>query len=186
MNPSTDDILAAVEKVYADTVFVFPNNKNIIMAAEQAAKISEKNVIVIPAKSIPQCVSALVSFNGDRKPEENEERMIKALSKVKTGQITFAVRDTEIDDIKITEGDILGLSEGKIKAVKKDVKETLTDLLAQIIDDDSEFVTLYYGEDVAQKDAEEVAEYFEEEYPDVEFSVMFGGQSLYYYIISVE
>lgn len=186
MNPSTDDILDAVEKVYADTIFVFPNNKNIIMAAEQAAKISDKSVIVIPARSIPQCVSAMLAFNGDRTPEENEAKMVKALSKVKTGQITFAVRDTEIEDQKISEGDILGIAEGKIKAVKKDVSETLSALMAEITDDDSEFVTLYYGEDVTKEDAEAAAEELEENYPDIEFSVMYGGQSLYYYIISVE
>ena len=186
MNPSTDDVLEAVEKVYADTVYVFPNNKNIIMAAEQAAKISDKNVVVIPTKSIPQCIAALVSFNGEKSPEENEKKMNKALQNVVTGQITYAVRDTEIEGQKISEGDILGLAEGKIKAVTKDVKETLEKLIKEIVDEDSEYVTLYYGEDVKKEDAEDILEELEEEYPDVEFSANYGGQSLYYYIISVE
>lgn len=186
MNPSTDDILAALEKVYADTVFVFPNNKNIIMAAEQAAKISEKKVMVIPSKSIPQCVCALMSFNPEKTPEENEEKMNKALSKVVTGQITYAVRDTEIEGQKISEGDILGLAEGSIKAVTKDVEKACIDLMKEITDEDSEFVTLYYGEDVKEEDARSLTEYLEEEYPDIEFSVKYGGQGLYYYIISVE
>ena len=186
MNPSTDDILDAIDKVCADTIFVFPNNKNIIMAAEQAAKISEKSVIVIPSRSIPQCVAALMDFNADKTPEENEKKMNKSLTNVVTGQITYAVRDTEIEGQKISEGDILGLAEGKIKAVTKDVKENLLALIEEIVDDDSEYVTLYYGEDVTEDDAEAIAEELEEKYPDVEFSVNYGGQSLYYYIISVE
>jgi len=156
------------------------------MAAEQAAKISDKNVVVIPTKSIPQCIAALVSFNGEKSPEENEKKMNKALQNVVTGQITYAVRDTEIEGQKISEGDILGLAEGKIKAVTKDVKETLEKLIKEIVDEDSEYVTLYYGEDVKKEDAEDILEELEEEYPDVEFSANYGGQSLYYYIISVE
>ena len=186
MNPSTDDILAAVDKVYADTIFVFPNNKNIIMAAEQAAEISDKSVIVIHAKSVPQCISAMMSFNPDKSPEDNETKMKKAIGEVKTGQVTFAVRDTEIDDHKIEEGDILGLLEGKISAVAKDVKSATVEVIKNAIDDDSEFVTLYYGEDVKEEDAEDIAELIEDEYEDIEVSVKFGGQSLYYYIISVE
>ena len=186
MNPSTDDILAAVEKVYADTIFVFPNNKNIIMAAEQAAEISKKSVVVIPTKSVPQCISAMMCFNPQKSPAENEEKMNKELKKVKTGQVTFAVRDTEIDSHKISEGDILGLLEGKISAVTKEVKDAAVELIKNAVDDDSEFVTLYFGEDVLKEDAEELAEELEEEFEDVEFSVKYGGQSLYYYIISVE
>ncbi len=186
MNPSTDDILDAIDKVYADTIFVFPNNKNIIMAAEQAAEISKKSVIVIPSKSVPQCITAMMNFNPEKTAEENETKMNKALGTVKTGQVTFAVRDTEIDSHKISEGDILGLLEGKISAVTKEVKDAAIELIKNAVDDDSEFVTLYYGEDVAKEDAEELAELMEEEYEDIEFSVKYGGQSLYYYIISVE
>ena len=186
MNPSTDDILDAIAKVYADTIFVFPNNKNIIMAAEQAAKISDKNVLVIPAKSIPQCVAALVSFNGEKTPEENETKMNKALSKVKTGQVTFAVRDTEIEGQKISEGDILGIADGKIKSVTDGAEKTCEELVSVMADDESEFVTIYYGEDTKKEDAEMLLEKLEEEYEDIEFSLQYGGQSLYYYIISVE
>ncbi len=186
MNPSTDDILAALDKVNADSVFVFPNNKNIIMAAEQAAKISDKAVYVIPSKSLPQCIAAMMSFNGEKTPEENEKKMNKALGEVVTGQITYAVRDTEIEGQKITEGDILGIAEGKIKTVEKDVDTSAKELMRAIIDEDSEFVTLYYGEDVDEASAQKLSEELEEEFEDVEFSVKFGGQSLYYYIISVE
>lgn len=186
MNPSTDDILDAVAKVYADTIFVFPNNKNIIMAAEQAAKISDKNVVVIPAKSIPQCVSALVSFNGEKNPEENETKMNKAISKVKTGQVTYAVRDTEIEGQKISEGDILGIADGKIESVTNSAEKACEELMSVMADDDSEFVTIYYGEDTKKEEAEILLGKLEEEYEDIEFSLQYGGQSLYYYIISVE
>ncbi len=186
MNPSTDDILDAVSKVYADTIFVFPNNKNIIMAAEQAAKISEKNVVVIPSKTIPQSISAMVSFNAGKTPEENEKRMLKALGEVKTGQVTFAVRDTEIEDKKIAEGDILGIAEGKISAVEKTPDDAVKVLMESLIDDDAEFVTLYFGKDTKKEEAESLAEELEDMYPDVEFDVKYGGQILYYYIISVE
>ena len=186
MNPSTDDILSAVNKVVADTVFVFPNNKNIIMAAEQAARISEKNVVVIPSKTIPQCISAMIGFNAEKSTEENEKKMKQILGSVKTGQITYAVRDTETEGHKISKGDILGIADGKIEAVTKDVHETCIDLMEKMIDDDSEFVTLYYGKDEEKEKAEELCSMLEEEHEDVEFSVKYGGQSLYYYIISVE
>ncbi len=186
MNPSTDDILASAEKAFADVIYVFPNNKNIIMAAEQAAKISEKNIVVIPSKSIPQCVTALMAFDAQKDAAQNEEKMKKALQNVKTGQITFAVRDTEIEGHEISEGDILGIAEGKIETVTKTVDETCTELVHKMVDDDSEFVTLYYGNEVGQEEAQALLEKFEEEYPDVEFSLQYGGQNLYYYIISVE
>ncbi len=186
MNPSTDDILDASKKVYADTIFVFPNNKNIIMAAEQAAKISDKNIIVIPSKSIPQCVSALMAFSSEKTPEENEKKMTSALSKVKTAQITYAVRDTEIEGHKIKEGDILGINEGKIDSVANDAKAACMEIMDKMLDDDSEYVTFYYGEDVDDSAAQALCDELEEKYPDVEFVAKKGGQSLYYYIISVE
>lgn len=186
MNPSTDDILDASKKVYADTIFVFPNNKNIIMAAEQAAKISDKNIIVIPSKSIPQCVSALMAFNAEKSPEENEKKMTAALSKVKTAQVTYAVRDTEIEGHKIKEGDILGINEGKIDSVAHDAKSACFEIMEKTLDDDSEYVTFYYGEDVGDDEVEALCDELEEKYPDVEFTAKKGGQSLYYYIISVE
>lgn len=186
MNPSTDDIIDAVNKINADAIFVFPNNKNIIMAANQAKEISDKNIIVIPTKTIPQCVSCMVSFSHSKSAEQNEASMNKALGNVKTGQITFAVRDTQIDDLKINEGDILGLLEGKINKTGKNPEEVLKELAKEMCDDDAEFLTIYYGEDVKKEDAEILAEFLEEEYPDIEVSVKNGSQPLYYYILSVE
>ena len=186
MNPSTEDIIGAVNKINADTVFVFPNNKNIIMAANQAKDISDKNIVVIPTKTIPQCVSAMLAFSQDKTAEENEQAMIAAIGNVKTGQITYAVRDTEIDDMNIKEGDILGISEKGITTSGTDVQEVTKQLITSMIDDDSEFLTIYYGEDISEDTAEEFAEQLEEEYPDIEVDVKYGGQSLYYYIFSIE
>ena len=151
MNPSTDDILDASENINADTIFVFPNNKNIILAANQAQEISEKKIIVIPTRSIPECISAMLVFNGDKSPEDNEKAMNKAVSKVKTGQVTYAVRDTEIEDKKIEKDDILGLSGSKITTVGKEPEQVLIELVEQISDEDTEFITLYYGEDVTEE-----------------------------------
>ena len=156
------------------------------MAAEQAAKISDKNIIVIPSKSIPQCVSALMAFSSEKTPEENEKKMTSALSKVKTAQITYAVRDTEIEGHKIKEGDILGINEGKIDSVANDAKAACMEIMDKMLDDDSEYVTFYYGEDVDDAAAQALCDELEEKYPDVEFAAKKGGQSLYYYIISVE
>ncbi len=186
MNPSTDDILDACEKINADTIFVFPNNKNIILAANQAQEISDKNIIVIPTRSIPECVSAMLMFNEEKSPEDNEKAMNKAVSKVKTGQVTYAVRDTEIDDKKIHKDDILGLVGSKIASVGKEPEEVLYEIVEQIADDDTEFVTLYYGEEVTEEVAEKAAEILEEKLDEVEVSVKYGGQPLYYYIVSVE
>jgi DAK2 domain fusion protein YloV len=186
MNPSTDDIIDAVNKINADAIFVFPNNKNIIMAANQAKEISDKNIIVIPTKTIPQCVSCMVSFSASKSAEQNEAAMNKAMGNVKTGQITFAVRDTQIDELSIKEGDILGLLEGKISTTGKSPEEVLKELAKEMCDDDTEFLTVYYGEDISKETAEELAEFLEEEYPDVEISMQNGTQPLYYYILSAE
>lgn len=186
MNPSTDDILAASEKINADTIFVFPNNKNIILAANQAQEISEKNIVVIPTRSIPECISAMLVFNGEKTDTENEKAMNKAVSKVKTGQVTYAVRDTEIEDKKIHKDDILGLSGSKITTIGKEPEEVLNELVEQMADDDTEFVTLYYGEDINKETAEAAAEALEKRLDEVEVSVQYGGQPLYYYIVSVE
>ncbi len=186
MNPSTDDILKAVNEINADNIFVFPNNKNIILAANQAKEISKKNVIVIPTRSIPECITAMLKFNENKDAAANETAMNKAVTKVKTGQITFAVRDTEIDDKKIQKDDILGLSGSKIKVVGKNPDDVLIELVEDIADEDSEFVTLYYGEGISQEEAEKVGKTLEEKLDDVEVSVKYGGQPLYYYIISVE
>ncbi|MBO5060318.1 MAG: DAK2 domain-containing protein [Clostridia bacterium] len=186
MNPSTDDILNAVNNINADNIFVFPNNKNIILAANQAKEISKKNVIVIPTRSIPECIAAMLKFSEGKDAAANETAMNKAVSKVVTGQITYAVRDTEVDDKKIHKDDILGLAGSKIKTVGTNPDEVLMELVDELCDEDSEFITLYYGEDVKQEDAERAAELIEEKYDEVEVSVKYGGQPLYYYIISVE
>lgn len=186
MNPSTDDIMNAISKINADTIFVFPNNKNIIMAANQARDISDKNVIVIPTKTIPQCIGAMLAFSSSKDAIANEKAMTKAISAVKTGQVTYAVRDTEIDDLKISEGDILGINEKDIAVTGKEVSEVTKKLVEDMLDDDAEFLTLYYGEDVKEDEANALAEELEEEYPDLEVDVKFGGQALYFYIFSIE
>ena len=186
MNPSTADILKAVGRVPASTVFVFPNNKNIILAANQAKELSGKNVIVIPTRSIPQCVGAMVAFSENKSAEINERSMNNAAKAVKTGQITFAVRDTSVENQKISKGDILGLKEGKITNVGSNAEEVLFDLVDEMYDDDSEFITVYYGKGIKKQTVSDILENLEEKYPDCEVSVRKGGQPLYYYIISVE
>lgn len=186
MNPSTEDILGAVSKINADHIFVFPNNKNIILAAEQARDISDKHIVVIPTRAIPECVSAMLSFNESKSSEDNEKSMLKAISKIKCAQMTFAVRDTKIDDREIFTDDILGLIGGKIEVVGKDVNKTLSELCSKLCDEDSEFLTLYYGNNVTEDEANEIAEIIEEQLDEVEVSVKYGGQPLYYYIISAE
>ncbi|MDD6214638.1 MAG: DAK2 domain-containing protein [Firmicutes bacterium] len=186
MNPSTEDILAACEKINADMVFVFPNNKNIILAANQAREISKKNITVIPTKSIPACVAAMLAYNEAKDAENNEKAMNKAISNVKSGQITFAVRDTEVDGQKISKDDILGIAEGKIKSVGKSVSDVLCGVVDEMYDEDSEFITLYYGSGVTEEDAQKAGKILEEKYEDTEVSVKYGGQPLYYYLVSVE
>ena len=186
MNPSTDDILTAVSKVNAENVFVFPNNKNIILAAEQAAELSDKNVIVIPTKSIPEGVSAMLAFLPTAEPDVNKNAMITAASLVKTGSVTYAVRDTNADGKDIKEGDILGVHGKEILAVGSSPEDVLKDLAKSMADDDGEILSVYYGEDVSEDTAEEIREFLEEEYPDYDVVVHRGGQPLYYYILSVE
>ena len=186
MNPSTEDILDAVKKVNADNVFVFPNNKNIILAAEQARDLSDKNIIVMKSKNIPQCISAMLEYNANRNIEDNIRKMNSAMDNAIVGQITFAVRDTEMDGVAIKEGDILGISDGKIISSGNDAAEVLADLTEKLVDEDSEFLNVYFGADVQKEDADRIKEEFEEKYPDLEVSVKYGGQPLYYYIVSVE
>lgn len=189
MNPSTDDILKAVKRVKAKTVYVFPNNKNIIMATNQAAELTEdKEVIVIPSKSVPQCVSAMVAFNEKKSAAVNEKAMNKAIGGVTTGQLTYAVRDTEIDGIKIRKDDVLGMIEGKIITVGKNVDDVLDNVVSQMIDEDTEFLNIYYGKDVKKAQAEVMQKAFEAKYSDdeIEVSLKKGGQPLYYYIVSAE
>ena len=185
MNPSTEDILKAAEEVNAKTVFVFPNNKNIILAANQAKEL-ENRIVVIPTKSVPECVAAMLSYREQKSREENAAAMIKAAEGVRVGQVTFAVRDTETEELTIQKGDILGICNGKIELTGQNPEEICENLVDVLSDDDSEFLTVYYGADVQKEDAESLADRLEERYPNLEVSVKYGGQPLYYYILSVE
>ena len=187
MNPSTEDVLNAIDGVNADTVYVLPNNKNIILAAEQAKTLTEdKNVVVIPSKTVPQGIAALINFAYDKSPEENAELMTAEMKKVKTGQVTYAVRDTSIDGMEIKQGNIMGLDDSTIRAVGDSVEDTAYELLVNMIDEDSELITLYYGEETSEEEAEALASRVMESYPDVEVEVHSGNQPIYYYVISVE
>ena len=187
MNPSTEDILNAAEKINADTIYVLPNNKNIILAAEQAAKIIEdKKLIVIPSKTVPQGITAMINFEMSRDVSENTEVMTEAMQTVSTGQLTYAVRDTSIDGREIHKDDIMGLSDSGLAAVGKDIKQTLLELVDSMMSDESELITLYYGQDVSEEDAESITAELEEKYPDTDVELQQGGQPIYYYIVSVE
>lgn len=187
MNPSTEDMLNAIEKVHAKNIFIFPNNKNIILAANQAASLVEdKNIIVVPTKTIPQGITALINYIPDNSAEENAARMTEEIELVKTGQVTYAVRDTVIDDKEIKENDYMGIGDKSILSVGQELKATVMDMLSQMIDEDSAIVSIYYGEEATEEDANEIASLVEEQYPDVEVDVQFGGQPIYYYVISVE
>lgn len=186
MNPSTDDILSAIDSMNAENIFVLPDNKNIIMAAQQAAKMSEKRVFVIPTKTIPQGISAMVAFEPSRTPEENASAMENAAKKVSTGLITHAVRDTTLDGKEIHSGDILGLVEGDITSVSKDATETAKEIISKIADEDTELITVIYGEDITENEAEALREFVEFKFPDSDVSVYSGGQPVYSYILSAE
>ena len=187
MNPSTEDILCAIEKVPAKNIFVLPNNKNIILAANQAAALSEeKKIFVIPTKTIPQGISALINFIPDQSAEENAAQITEALNNVKSGQITYAVRDTVIDDKEIKENDYMGIGDAGIISVGTDMEQTLLEMVEQMVDDESGIISLYYGADVDEKDAQSLAEQLQEKYADLEVEVNNGGQPIYYYILSVE
>ena len=187
MNPSTDDVLSAIEKVNAETVFVLPNNKNIILAANQAASIEkEKKIIVIPSKTIPQGISAMIGFEADLSPEDNAESMKESMSVVKSGEVTYAVRDTSIDGMEIKTGDFMGICDAGIKAVGTDITEVITNLIKEMSDEDSELVSIYYGQDVKEEEANELVNSLTESYPDYEIELHPGDQPVYYYILSVE
>ncbi len=189
MNPSTDDILKAVKRVKAKTVYVFPNNKNIVMAARQAAQMAEdKTVVVIETTSVPQCISAMMAFNDKKTSEDNTKAMTRAAGKVETGQLTYAVRDTEIDGMEIKKNDILGMVEGRIRAVGKDTDDVLNSVVSEMVDEDTEFLTVYYGKDIKKAQADRMFKALEAKYEKDEIEVTFrsGGQPLYYYIISAE
>ena len=186
MNPSTEDFMKAIDKIHAKNIFILPNNSNIIMAANQAKELSDKNIIVIPTKNIPQAVSALVGFNPEATAEENEANMIESLSYVKSGQVTFAVRDTVMNGIEIREGNIIGIAEKELIAAGDEVDEVTKKLVEKLVDEDSAIITLFYGEDVTEEQAEELRGELEEKFEDIDVELYYGGQPLYYYLISVE
>lgn len=187
MNPSTEDMLNAIDKVRAETVFILPNNKNIILAANQAASLVEhKKVVVIPTKTIPQGITALINYIPEKDAEDNEKRMNEEIGNVKTGQVTYAVRDTLIDDKEIKQGDYMGIGDSTILSVGEDMDAVVKEMVAQQVDEDAAIISVYYGEDVEEEAANELGAYLEETYPDCEVEVHFGGQPIYYYLISVE
>lgn len=187
MNPSTEDMLTAIDQVNADHIFILPNNKNIVLAANQARSlVKDKDVIVIPTKTVPQGITAVISYMPDADVDTNEETMLEEITNVKTGQLTYAVRDTHIDDKEIHEGDIMGIGDAGILSVGQSVEATAKEMLAKMTDEDSEMISLYYGEDIREEDAERFGQEIAELYPDVDVDVHSGGQPIYYYVISVE
>jgi uncharacterized protein len=187
MNPSTEDMLNAIENVNADTIFIFPNNSNIILAAQQAKDLTEdKNIVVIPSKTVPQGITAIINYVHDKSASENEKRMTEEMKKVKSGQVTYAVRDTNIDGKEIKQGDIMGLDDKTILAVGNDISDTTFELIQGLADENSELISLYYGAEITEDIANELAERIMEEYPDVDVEVHCGGQPIYYYVLSVE
>ncbi len=186
MNPSTQDLLDAVNKINSKNVFIFPNNKNIIMAAEQVNELTDKNVFVVPTRNVPQGISALIVFNGEASAEENLEAMKDAAGCVSCGQLTYAARDTVLDGTEIKEGDVMGITEKGIEVVGNDIGDACLELVRCLVTDDSGIVTLYYGEGVSEEDAEEIKEALEDEFFELDIELHYGGQPVYYYIVSVE
>jgi len=186
MNPSANDIATAADKVNAKNIFVFPNNKNIIMSAQQANDITDKNLIVIPTRSIPEGISAVLAFDGNSSIEENKENMEEIITNVRSGSVTYAVRTTNVDGIDVKVGDIMGLDEHSVLTTGKSVTETTLDLIDKLVSHDSSNITLFYGEGVTEEDASIMQSRLEEKHPELDVSVVFGGQPVYYYIISVE
>lgn len=186
MNPSTEDFMKAIDSINAKNIFIFPNNSNIIMAANQAKELSDKNIIVIPTKNTPQGFTALVNFNADASVEENEQALMESLTMVKSGQVTFAVRDTVMNDVEVKEGNIIGIAESKLMDAGDSVDEITTSLVEKLVDEDSAIITLFYGEDVAEEDANNLRDELEEKFEDLDIELYYGGQPLYYYLISVE
>lgn len=187
MNPSTEDMLNAIEKVNAENIFILPNNKNIILAAEQARDLTEdKNIIVIPSKTIPQGITAVINYVYDRTTQENTDRMIQEMKRVKTGQVTYAVRDTSIDGKEIKQGNIMGIGDRSILSVGDDISQTTFQMIDELVDEDSELISIYYGAEMTSADGEGLADIVSEKYPEVDVEIHFGGQPIYYYVISVE
>lgn len=186
MNPSTEDIVKAIAEVNAEKVFILPNNSNIIMASEQAASVVDEEVVIIRTKTVPQGIASILAFNPSADMAENEKKMNEAVTSVKSGQVTYAVRDTSIDGVEIAKGDFMGISEGKILTSKTDKQEVTKELLSNMLDEDSEIVTIIYGEDSSEEEAQELAEFIEEKYPDAEAEIHNGKQPIYSFILSVE
>ena len=187
MNPSTEDMLNAISRVNAKTIFIYPNNKNIILAANQAQALTkDKEIIVIPTKTVPQGITAVINYVPEKTAQENAETMLEEIKNVKTGQVTYAVRDTHIDDKEICQGDIMGIGDAGILAVGQDVVEVAEEMTDQMVDEDAELISIYYGEDFSEEDAGRLAGRLEEKYPDCDIEVNYGGQPIYYCIISVE
>ncbi len=187
MNPSTEDMLEAIGKVNADTIYIFPNNKNIILAANQARDLTkDKKIVVIPTKTVAQGITAVINYVPERSAEENEQTMLEEIGNVKTGQITYAVRDTHIDGKEIHQGDIMGIGDHGMLAVGSSVTEVARETAAAMVDEDTELISIYYGEDFSQEEAETLGSQLEEAYPSCDVEVNYGGQPIYYCIISVE
>ena len=186
MNPSIEDLSKAVGEINAKTVFILPNNGNVILAAQQAAEISDKNVLVIPTKNVAMGIAAVVAFQQDASPEENAAAMDEAAQRVRTGTITYAVRDSEFEDLHITEGDIIGLYNGKVSVRSNSIHEVAIDLMKALVTEDDSLITIYYGADTKQEDAEALSAELQDMYPDCDVEVLRGGQPLYYYLLSVE
>lgn len=186
MNPSTEDFMKAIENLHAKNIIILPNNSNIIMAANQAKELSDKNIIVIPTKNVAQAFATLVTFDADVDVSDNEANMMEALSSVKSGQVTYAVRDTVINDVEVKEGNIIGIAEGKLLSAGDKVDEITTELIEKLVDEDSAIITLFYGEDTSEEEAEALRDLLEEKFEDIDVELHYGGQPLYYYLISVE
>ena len=186
MNPSTEDFMKAIESLNAKNIIILPNNSNIIMAANQAKELSDKNIVVIPTKNVAQAFATLVTFDADADIAENESNMMEALSTVKSGQVTYAVRDTVINDVEVKEGNIIGIAEGKLLAAGVNLDEITTNLIEKLVDEDSAIITLFYGEDTSAEQAEALRDSLEEKFEDIDVELHYGGQPLYYYLISVE
>jgi dihydroxyacetone kinase-like predicted kinase len=186
MNPSTQDMLDSINKINAKNIFIFPNNKNIIMAASQAAELSDKNIVVIPSKTIPQGITAITIFNSEASSEENKEAMLEAIGNVNSASVTYAVRDTEMDGQEIKEGNILGMLEGKISKVGTDAYDVCGQLVDEMTTEDSELITIFYGKDCDEDKVKEMISNVEEKYSEIDVQCYKGDQPLYYFIIAVE
>lgn len=187
MNPSTEDMLNAIDQVNADTIFILPNNKNIILAAEQAKKLTkDKKIVVIPSKTIPQGITAIINYVYDKTPEENAAQMTEQMQQVKTGQVTYAVRDTYIDGKTIHQGDIMGIGDKSILAVGENINGTTLELIDHLLDENSELISIYYGDEISEEDANRISDKVMKKYPNVDVEIHMGGQPIYYYILSVE